>query len=118
MSALPMDELSAAVTALASLTDQFPGLPAAAAQISPIFPNHLTLSFHEGLGSFESWRTALGVSHGLVQCEVESGGGPLMWLRAETVRDGITIELVGYGHVLTVRAEETVAASAGSEVAA
>ncbi|MFB6946323.1 hypothetical protein ACFWGL_38260 [Streptomyces sp. NPDC060286] len=107
MSALPMKSLTGAVAVLASLVERFPDLPAADVRVSPIVPDRLLLSFHNDLGSFEAWRSALDISPALVRREEESGGGPLMWLRTETALNGVTVELVGYGHVLVERAEET-----------
>ncbi|MGW5274389.1 hypothetical protein ACWEQP_17735 [Streptomyces sp. NPDC004044] len=91
-----MNSLAAAVAALASLVERFPNLPAADAAVSTIFPGRLSLSFHGDLGKFEAWRSALDISHALVSREEEIGG-PLMWLNAETVLDGITVRLTGYG---------------------
>ncbi|MET8435364.1 hypothetical protein ABZV61_21765 [Streptomyces sp900116325] len=96
MSARSMNSLAAAVAALASLLERFPDLPAADAAVSTIFPDRLSLSFHGDLGKFEAWRSALDVSHALVSKEEETGG-PLMWLTAETVLDGVTVRLTGYG---------------------
>ncbi|MFJ1831921.1 hypothetical protein [Streptomyces sp. NPDC088178] len=107
MSALPMKNLTGAVTVLASLVERFPDLPAAEAAVSTIVPDRLVLSFHNDLGRFEAWRSALDISPALVRREGERGGGPLMWLRTETTVNGVTVELVGYGHVLVGRAEET-----------
>ncbi|MGW5272960.1 hypothetical protein ACWEQP_10320 [Streptomyces sp. NPDC004044] len=96
MSARPMNSLAAAVATLRSLVERFPDLPAADAAVSTIFPNRLALSFHGDLGKFEAWRSALAISHTLVSREEEIGG-PLMWLTAETVLDGVTVRLTGYG---------------------
>ncbi|MGW1553579.1 hypothetical protein [Streptomyces sp. NPDC002346] len=96
MSARPMNSLAAAVAALASLVERFPDLPAADATVSTIFPDRLSLSFHGDLGKFEAWRSALDIRPALVSKEEEIGG-PLMWLKAETVLDGITVRLTGYG---------------------
>ncbi|MCX5340505.1 hypothetical protein [Streptomyces atratus] len=114
MSALPMKNLSAAVAVLTSLVERFPDLPAAEAAVSTIVPDRLVLSFHNNLGSFEAWRSALDISPRLVRREEESGGGPLMWLRTETALNGVTVKLVGYGHVLVDRSEETTGAPASS----
>lgn len=91
-----MNSLAAAVATLASLVERFPYLPAADAAVSTIFPDRLALSFHGDLGKFEVWRSALDISYALVSREEEIGG-PLMWLTAETVLDGVTVRLTGYG---------------------
>ncbi|WP_406429165.1 hypothetical protein OHA59_25330 [Streptomyces sp. NBC_01589] len=96
MSALPMNSLAAAIATLASLVERFPDLPAADATVSTIFPGRLALSFHRDLGKFEAWRSALDISHALVSKEKEIDG-PLMWLTAETILDGVTVQLTGYG---------------------
>ncbi|MGW1354349.1 hypothetical protein ACWCQE_34505 [Streptomyces sp. NPDC002409] len=99
MSAPTMSGLSAAVTVLASLAEKFPGLPAPEVGISRIRPDRVVLSFHDGPSQFEAWRPALGVSPAEVALETECGGGPLMWLRANAVVDGVAVELVGYGYI-------------------
>ncbi|MER5359705.1 hypothetical protein [Streptomyces sp. NPDC002785] len=107
MSAPMMSRLSAAFTVLASLADRFPDLPAADAAVSRIYPNRVELSVHDDLGYFEAWRSALAISPAQVVLETQCGGGPLMWLCADAVVDGVAVHLVGYGHVLVGRAEET-----------
>ncbi|MGW1353625.1 hypothetical protein ACWCQE_30790 [Streptomyces sp. NPDC002409] len=99
MSTLTMNRLSAAVTVLASMAARFPGLPAPNAEVSRIYLDQVTLSFYDDLGQFEVWRSALGVAPAGVVLETECGGGPLVWLRANVVVDGVTVELVGYGQV-------------------
>ncbi|WP_327239671.1 hypothetical protein OG243_13630 [Streptomyces sp. NBC_01318] len=96
MNARSMNALAATVATLASLVERFPDLPAADAAVSTIFPHRLALSFHGDLGKFEAWRSALRISYALVSKQEEIGG-PLMWLNAETVLDGITVRLTGYG---------------------
>jgi hypothetical protein len=105
MSEPTMSHLSAAATVLVSLADRFPGLPAPNADVSRIYLNQVTLSFSDDLGQFEVWRSALGVGPAEVVLETECGGGPLMWLRANAVVDGVTVELVGYGYVPADRSE-------------
>ncbi|GAA2418156.1 hypothetical protein GCM10010433_16720 [Streptomyces pulveraceus] len=105
MSTLTMNRLSPAVTVLASMAARFPGLPAPNAEVSRIYLDQVTLSVYDDLGQFEVWRSALGVAPAGVVLETECGGGPLMWLRANVVVDGVTVELVGYGHILTDRSE-------------
>ncbi|MEW2487376.1 hypothetical protein [Streptomyces sp. NPDC048411] len=117
MSTRPTNALSAAVAVLASLVARFPDLLAADARVSPIVPNRLELSFHNTLGSFEAWRSALDISPGLVRREKECSG-PLMWLRTEKTIDGVTVELVGSGYVLADHAEEAETTPAGSAVTA
>ncbi|MFE6979415.1 hypothetical protein [Streptomyces sp. NPDC057682] len=119
MSTRTVHDLTAVVEVLASLTKRFPELPAAEARVSPIFPNHLELSFHDanGLNNFERWRCGLGIAPGLVDRDVAVGGGPLMWLRVTTTVDGVAVELIGYGHVLVERSEDATV-PAGSAVPA
>ncbi|MEV6747415.1 hypothetical protein AB0N21_23915 [Streptomyces sp. NPDC051080] len=106
MSALPMNGLAAAVTALASLVERFPDLPAADARISPIFPDLLVLSFYRNLGEFEAWRAALSISATDVTLDGDADGN-LLWLMAETAMGGTLVRLVGYGHKPQDRAEVT-----------
>lgn len=93
-----MSRLSTALKILASLADRFPDLPIADAAISRIYAQ-VELSIHDDLGHFEAWRSALGISPVQVVRKTECGGGPLMWLCADTVLDGVTVQLIGYGYV-------------------
>ncbi|WP_424862155.1 hypothetical protein [Streptomyces sp. MMS24-I29] len=94
-----MSRLSAAVKVLASLADRFSDLPVVDAAVSRIYVR-VELSVRDDLGDFEAWRSALGISPAQVVLGTERGGGPLMWLCADAVVDGVTVHLVGYGHVL------------------
>ncbi|SCE55982.1 hypothetical protein GA0115234_11212 [Streptomyces sp. DvalAA-43] len=105
MSVSTMGRMSAAIRVLATLADRFPDLPAADAAVSRIYDTRVELSIHDGLGQFEAWRAALGVAPAQVVRGTQCGGGPLMWLHADTVVDGVTIHLVGYGYVLADRAD-------------
>ncbi|MFC5916137.1 hypothetical protein [Streptomyces pulveraceus] len=100
--------MSAATKVLASLVDRFPDLPATDAAVSRIYGTRVELSVHDDLGQFEVWRSALGIAPAQVVRETECGGGPLMWLRADTIVDDVTIHLVGYGYVLTDRTDDPV----------
>ncbi|MER6503228.1 hypothetical protein ABT218_28680 [Streptomyces sp. NPDC001455] len=111
-----MSRLSAAVKVLASLTERFADLPAAEVRISRIGAARVELSVHDDLGQFEVWRSVLGVSPADVVRGTECGGGPLMWLCADAVVDGVTVHLVGYGHVLVDRSEEATVPPASAEV--
>ncbi|MFJ1613858.1 hypothetical protein ACIODT_10570 [Streptomyces sp. NPDC088251] len=99
--------MSAAIKVLASLADRFPDLPAADAAVSRIYGTRVELSIHDDLGQFEAWRSALGIAPAQVVRGTECGGGPLMWLRADAVLDGVTVHLVGYGYVLTDCADDS-----------
>ncbi|WP_335938254.1 hypothetical protein [Streptomyces sp. PTD5-9] len=101
---------------MASLTERFSDLPAADASVSRIYPDRVSLSVYD-LGQFETWRSALGVSPADVVLGTEFGGGPLMWLCADAVVDGVAVHLVGYGHVPVDRSEETAEPLVSAEVA-
>ncbi|MEV7722652.1 hypothetical protein [Streptomyces sp. NPDC088184] len=98
MSTQTMSGLSAALKAAAGLAERFSDLPAVEVRVSRIGAPRVELSVHEGLGQFEVWRSALGIGHADVVRGTECGGGPLMWLSADAVVDGVTVHLVGYGH--------------------
>ncbi|MFI9629175.1 hypothetical protein [Streptomyces sp. NPDC052042] len=91
--------MSAAVAVLASLTEKFPDLPAPEAQISRHYRTRVELSFYDDLGTFEAWRSALGIDPAQVRLAAQSGTGPSMWLCVDVVVDAVDVQLVGYGHV-------------------
>ncbi|MFF8917222.1 hypothetical protein ACF08M_28885 [Streptomyces sp. NPDC015032] len=106
MSVSTMSRLSAAVAVLASLTEKFPDLPALSPAVAAHCPDRLTLTAYDSLSKFEEWRSALGIAPAQVSMDAERGAGPLMWLEAGTVVDGVTVRLVGYGHVLVNHSED------------
>ncbi|MGW2843607.1 hypothetical protein [Streptomyces sp. NPDC001274] len=113
MSTTPMSTLSAAVTVLASLTETFSGLPALSPAVAVHCPDRLTLTAYYSLSEFEEWRAALGIDPAEVSMDAEGGVGPLMWLEASTVIDGVTVRLIGFGQVLEGHAEDAGPVAAG-----
>ncbi|MFH8518237.1 hypothetical protein ACH4CE_24740 [Streptomyces gelaticus] len=99
MSTPTTSTLSAAVAVLASLTEKFPDLPAPEARISRHYRTRVELSFYEDLGSFEAWRSALGVDPARVRLAAQCGGGPSMSLCVDVVVDAVDVHLVGFDSV-------------------
>ncbi|MFJ5259289.1 hypothetical protein ACIQAC_02260 [Streptomyces sp. NPDC088387] len=95
-----LDNLVAPLRALRLLAADFGHLPAPTVSLSPIFPNRLQLSLHEGLMEFEEWREALGVAPDAVTYREQSGGRTRV-LRASASYGGADLELIGYGDVCT-----------------
>ncbi|WP_318218478.1 hypothetical protein [Streptomyces sp. SCL15-6] len=95
---LAFDGLAVPLQALRLLAVDFPHLPAPDIDLTRIYPDRLTLCFHDGLGVFEAWREALGVPPEAVTHTVQSGGSTHV-LRASTVYAGATLHLRGYADV-------------------
>ena len=51
----------------------FPHLPAAEMNISRVYLDRLTISLHDDIGDFETWRVALGVPHESVEYDTLPG---------------------------------------------
>ncbi|WP_405507610.1 hypothetical protein OG323_14660 [Streptomyces cyaneofuscatus] len=109
MSAPSMGDLSAAVTALASLTVRFPDLPGVAVRITTVYPDQLELAAHDDLSAFEAWREALGIDPEDVVHGVQSGGMTRV-LDAHTVFMGARLRLIGFAKVPALGASLDVAA--------
>lgn len=88
-------DLSRPMALMRLLAVDHPSLPAVDVMITPIYPNLLTLSLHDNLGSFEAWREALGIDPTAVERKVQSNGATAV-LRAETTIAEARVELVGY----------------------
>ncbi|MFI5616718.1 hypothetical protein [Streptomyces sp. NPDC051567] len=77
---------------------QYPHLPAPSVDMSTIYPDRLTLSFHEDLAGFEAWRDALSIAPDAVGHHVHRNGRTRV-LTAETDCAGAELHLVGFATV-------------------
>lgn len=96
---LALDDLSAPLRALRSLTADFGHLKAPSVEVSTIYPDRLKLTFYDDLSGFEAWREALGIAPDDVAYHEQSGGRTRV-LRASADRAGAGLDLVGYGDVV------------------
>jgi hypothetical protein len=95
---LTLDGLTIPLRALRLLAADFGGLPAPDIDLTHIFPERLTLCFHDGFHAFEAWREALGVPPEDVSHSVQ-GGGTTRVLKASTDYAGASIHLRGYADI-------------------
>ncbi|MGA5323597.1 hypothetical protein ACPCIU_24535 [Streptomyces seoulensis] len=99
---LTLDDLSAPLRSLRLLAVDFPDLPGPVVDVSTIYPDRLSLSWHDGQGgfpSFEAWRAALGIDPAAVDFHVQCDGRTGV-MQAQTVYGGAHIALTGYAKVL------------------
>ncbi|MFI2375815.1 hypothetical protein ACH5AO_12205 [Streptomyces sp. NPDC018964] len=92
---LTLDGLAAPLLVLRLLAADFGHLPAPDVDLSRIYPDRLTLRFHEGLNAFEAWREALAVPPEQVTHGVQ-GDGMTRVLKATTDYAGAEVHLHGY----------------------
>ncbi len=95
---LTLDGLCAPLRALRLLAADFGHLPAPDVDLSRIYPERLTLRFHEGLHAFEAWREALAVPPEDVTHGVQ-GNGTTRVLKASAEYAGAEVHLHGYTDV-------------------
>ncbi|MET9070979.1 hypothetical protein ABZX95_02135 [Streptomyces sp. NPDC004232] len=95
---LTLDGLAAPLRVLRLLAADFGHLPAPDVDLSPIYPERLTLRFHGGLHAFEAWREALAVPPEKVAHGVQ-GDGTTRVLKASTDYGGAEVHLHGYTDV-------------------
>ncbi|MGW2644630.1 hypothetical protein ACWC2T_06860 [Streptomyces sp. NPDC001393] len=95
---LTLDGLAAPLRVLRLLAADFGHLPAPGVDLSPIYPEGLTLRFHEGLHAFEAWREALAVPPQKVTHRMQSDGTTRV-LKASTDYAGAELHLIGYTDV-------------------
>ncbi|MGW1804574.1 hypothetical protein [Streptomyces sp. NPDC002078] len=95
---LTLDGLSAPLRVLRLLAADFGHLPAPDVDLTRIYPDRLTLRFHEGLDAFEAWREALAVPPEKVTHGVQ-GDGMTRVLKATTDYAGAEVHLHGYTDV-------------------
>ncbi|MFD3544454.1 hypothetical protein ACFWUW_02350 [Streptomyces sp. NPDC058655] len=92
---LSLKGLDVPLRALRLLAADHPHLPAPAVSVSTIYPDRLELSFHDGLGAFETWRDALRITPDRVEHSVHAGGRTQV-LTAEVDYAGARLCLIGY----------------------
>ncbi|MEU0844291.1 hypothetical protein ABZ370_33115 [Streptomyces sp. NPDC005962] len=95
---LTFEALAVPLRALRLLTEDFGHLPAPYAQVSPIYPNQLELSLHDGLNNFEAWREALGITPDAVNYGEQSGGRTRV-LSLATDYAGAELHLIAYADI-------------------
>lgn len=95
---LTLDGLAAPLRVLRVLAADFGHLPAPDVDLTRIYPDRLTLRFHEGLHTFEAWREALAVPPEKVTHRLQSDGTTLV-LKASTDYAGAELHLHGYTDV-------------------
>ncbi|MEW2315227.1 hypothetical protein [Streptomyces bauhiniae] len=98
---LTLDGLSAPLRSLRLLAVDFPDLPGPVVDVSTIYPDRLSLSWHDGQGgfaSFEAWRAALGIDPSAVDFHVQCDGRTGV-MQAQSCYGGAHIALTGYMRV-------------------
>jgi hypothetical protein len=98
---LTLDGLAVPLRVLRLLAADFGHLPAPAVDLSHIYPDRLTLRFHDDLSAFEAWREALAVPPETVTHGVQ-GDGMTRVLKASTAYADADVHLHGYTDVPTV----------------
>lgn len=98
MSTLNLSDLSAPLAALRMLTVDFPLLPAPTVDVSTLYPERLTLTFHDGFAEFEAWREALNIDPASVVHRVQRDGRTGV-LDVHTVFSGSEVRLTAYAEV-------------------
>jgi hypothetical protein len=88
-------DLSRPLALLRMLAVDHPQLPAPNVDVSPIYPNYLTLSVHDDLAGFEAWREALSIDPDMVRHNTQSGGTTLVLKGSATIADA-EVQLIGY----------------------
>lgn len=94
--AATVQDLAVPVRGLLTVCAEFPDLPAFFVGLSPLYPNRLTLSLHDGLDSFEPWRAALGIETHDVRFATQSAGTTWV-LEGSTTYAGAELRLIAYG---------------------
>lgn len=92
---LTLDGMAAPLRVLRLLAVDFGHLPAPSVDLSNVYPERLTLRFHDGLHAFETWREALAVPAEDVTHRVQ-GHGTTRVLEASAVYAGAEVHLYGY----------------------
>ena len=95
---LTLDGLAVPLRVLRLLVADFGHLPAPDVDLSRMYPDRLTLRFHDDLSTFEAWREALAVPSEKVTYGVQ-GNGMTRVLKASTDYAGADVHLHGYTDV-------------------
>ncbi|MGY4968478.1 hypothetical protein ACWGCC_04505 [Streptomyces nigrescens] len=103
MSTPTLSALGAPLLVLRMFSAEYPHLPAPRLDVSTIYPDLLTLSFHNDLAGFEAWRDALGIAAESVSHHVQCDGRTRV-LEAKADYAGARLHLVGYTKIPTTEA--------------
>ncbi|MEV7400132.1 hypothetical protein AB0N93_06940 [Streptomyces sp. NPDC091267] len=95
MSAQTLADLSRPLTLLRLIVSEHPGLAAPTVAVSPLYPERLTLSFHDDFPGFEAWRQALKIAPEDVSYRVQ-GGRRTGVLDVHAAYGGADIRLIGF----------------------
>ncbi|MGW2416431.1 hypothetical protein ACWCV5_30285 [Streptomyces tubercidicus] len=95
MSTPTLSALGAPLRLLRVFSVEYPHLPAPCLDVSTIYPDLLTLSFHDDLGGFEAWRDALSIAAESVSHHAQCDGRTRV-LEARADYAGARLHLVGY----------------------
>ncbi|MFI2257509.1 hypothetical protein [Streptomyces tubercidicus] len=98
MSTPPLSAMGAPLLVLRMFSAEYAHLPAPCLDVSTVYPDLLTLSFHNDLAGFEAWRDALGIAAESVGHHVQCDGRTQV-LEAEADYAGARLRLVGYAKV-------------------
>lgn len=90
--------LAGPLRVLRLLAADFGHLPAPDIGLTRVYPDRLTLRFHEGLDTFEAWREALGVPPETVTHKVQTNGMTRVLTASATYADA-DVRLYGYTDV-------------------
>ncbi|SHI06633.1 hypothetical protein [Streptomyces sp. 3214.6] len=97
---LTLDGLAVSLRVLRLLAVDFGHLPAPHIDVSTVYPDRLSLRFHDDWSGFEAWRDALGIAPDDVVYR-EQGDGSTHVLKASVDYAGALLELTGFGDVDT-----------------
>ncbi|MCW7986097.1 hypothetical protein XF35_12585 [Streptomyces platensis subsp. clarensis] len=98
MSTPTLGAMGAPLLVLRMFSAEYPHLSAPCLDVSTVYPDRLTLSFHDDLAGFEAWRDALGIAPESISHHVQ-GDGRTQVLKAEADYAGARLHLVGYAKI-------------------
>lgn len=96
---LTLQDQGSPVLLLAQLHRDMPTLPGADFRLSPIYPNRLEISVHDGLDVFEAWRVALGLDVPVVRDRQKT-----WWVSVDGVVADVPVRLTGFASEAEVAA--------------
>ncbi|MEW1690860.1 hypothetical protein ACIQOF_03540 [Streptomyces sp. NPDC091265] len=98
MSTQTLADLCRPLTLLRLLVAECPGLSAPTVTVSPLYPERLTLSFHDDFPGFEAWRQALKIAPENVSFDIQGGRGTGV-LDVHAAYCGADIQLIGFARI-------------------
>ncbi|MGY4990414.1 hypothetical protein [Streptomyces nigrescens] len=98
MSTPTLSALGAPLLLVRIFSAEYSHLPAPCLDVSTVYPDLLTLSFHNDLSGFETWRDALGIAAESVSHHVQCDGRTQV-LEAKADYAGARLHLVGYAKI-------------------